>query len=139
MSVALSEDLRSRIVDAYLAGEGSYEELAERFDVARSSVYRLLKRFHRTGSVSPSAHGGGQPAKIAPDDAEVLAALVRAMPDASVQELATAWSKRHGQLSRSAMLRALHRFALSFKKSRSARASKTVRRFKPSARSFAPR
>ncbi len=52
----LSLDLRSRILEAYLAGEGSFVRLAERFGVGEASVNRIGRPedFVPTGSVPPT-------------------------------------------------------------------------------------
>ncbi len=39
----LSLDLRSRILKAYLAGEGYFVRLAERFGVGEASVSRIVR------------------------------------------------------------------------------------------------
>ena len=48
MPKALSNDLRKRIVDAYKAGEGSYNDLAARFHVGYATVNRILARHRKT-------------------------------------------------------------------------------------------
>lgn len=126
--VPLSVDLRSRILKAYLAGEGSFTQLAARFGVGEASVNRILRLHRETGKVEPRPHGGGQAPLIGPDDAEALADIVRSNPDGTVDELTAAWNKRmRPKVTRSSMLRALHRFGFTPKK-------RPSRRAKPSAR-----
>ena len=43
----LSLDLRKRIVEAYKAGEG-YKKVAKRFNVSKSGVRRIVKKFEKT-------------------------------------------------------------------------------------------
>ena len=83
----LSVDLRQRIIDAYLSGQGSIRILAERFAVSYSTVWLLLKRFRATGKVDPKPHGGGQPAKLDVVDFLVIADIVRQQPDVTAAEV----------------------------------------------------
>ena len=57
-----SQDLRQRIVDTVMRGEGTVSQIAERFLVSVSFVTRLLQLHRTTGSVEPRPHGGGHPA-----------------------------------------------------------------------------
>ncbi len=72
MNWALSADLRERIVRAYEAKEGSYKAIAQRFSVSESSVYRLIKRHREDGTIRPRERGGGNPARIGPQDADAV-------------------------------------------------------------------
>ena len=118
MPAPLPRELRTRIVEAYQRGEGSFEELAARFRVGVATVNRYMRRVRHTGSVDPEPHGGGMTAKIGPEDADVLAQLVRTLPNASAADLAMEWRKRRGvRISLSAMKRALRRLGLTHKKS----------------------
>ena len=124
MSKPLSSDLRERIVSAYLRGEGTYVEIAERFGVGEASVSRLLTRFRETKRVDPDPHGGGQPARVPVDKYPALKALVAEQADRSVEELRAIWQKRFKvKLSRSAMQRAVLKAGLRWKKNASARRS----------------
>jgi hypothetical protein len=51
MAVAYSTELRERVVRAYQAGEGTQEQIAQRFQVSSSFVQRLLRGYRqsRTG------------------------------------------------------------------------------------------
>lgn len=135
MTLPLSIDLRRRVVAAYLAGEGSYAEIAERFGIGEASVSRLLRRFRSTSSLEPDPHGGGNPARIGPDDVPLVAEVVAAHPDGTLAELARAWTARTRRpISRASMLRALRRFGFTLKKRPSTPPSKIVRKSKKSAR-----
>lgn len=135
MTSPLSLDLRRRVVAAYLAGEGSYAEIAVRFGIGEASVSRLLRRFRNTESLEPDPHGGGNPARIGPDDVSIVAEIVAANPDGTVAELAQAWTARTRRpISRSSMLRALRRFGFTLKKRPSTPRSKSARKSKRSGR-----
>lgn len=113
----ISLDLRKRIVAAYGADGGTYEEIATRFAVGEASVSRLLRRHREKASLEPDPHGGGQPPRIQPEQYDDLRALVAEQPDRTVQQLAHLWAERFGvNLSRSAMQRALLKAGFSWKK-----------------------
>ncbi|MFY0539472.1 DUF977 family protein [Nannocystis pusilla] len=59
MPIAISTDLRIRIVEARAQERLTYEQLAERFGVGRATVDRVLRLARETGSVEPRPHGGG--------------------------------------------------------------------------------
>lgn len=50
-------------------------------------IENLLKRYRTDGTVEPRAHGGGQPAKLNPEQEAVLASLVEEDNDAILVEL----------------------------------------------------
>lgn len=118
MTLPISNDLRARIVETYERGFGSYEEVADLLGLGRATVSRVLSRYRRKGDLSPDPHGGGNPARIKPEDGNALADLVARNPDATVAELAAAWRRQtRREISRSSMLRALGRFGITLKKS----------------------
>jgi transposase len=82
-----SEDLRQRILETVERGEGSLRQIARRFLVSLSFVTRLLQLHRSTGSLQPRPHGGGNPAKLGPQDLERLRELVEQQPDATLEEL----------------------------------------------------
>ena len=57
MTRPLSNDLREHVVTAVLAG-ATCRQAAVRFDVAVSSVVKLMQRYRATGSVAPGKMGG---------------------------------------------------------------------------------
>lgn len=110
-------DLRARIVEAHENGEGSVRELAERFAVAPNTVQNYLTLYRTTGSVAPRSHGGGVPPKIDEFGLEQVEAIVEELSDATVNELADEFSRRHHiAVGRSTMDRALRRLGLTRKK-----------------------
>lgn len=124
MPAPLSNDLRIRIVEARAQDEATYEMLAERFAVGRASVDRVLRLARETGSVEPAPHGGGAPKRIQEAEQAVLTELVRARPDATLEELCIALEAQTGvSVSRSTMSRELRSLGLTRKKSPSWRKS----------------
>ncbi|MEO1271441.1 MAG: hypothetical protein AAFX99_25385 [Myxococcota bacterium] len=57
MPAPIQLDLRRRIVKAYKAGHGSYETLAEIFDVSKQSVQEFV-RLDRIGQLAPKPNTG---------------------------------------------------------------------------------
>src|SRR3954453_10275612 len=82
-----SQDLRQRFLETVEGGEGSLRQISRRFLVSLSFVTRLLQLHRSTGSPQPRPHGGGNPAKLGPQDLERLRGLVRQQPDATLEEL----------------------------------------------------
>ena len=118
-----SMDLRTRIVQAYLAGEGSQADLAQRFRVSERWVQNLLRRHRETGSIAPLPHGGGRERIIGADREALLLNALAETPDASLEEL-----RDHCGVngSRMCIARALERLDITRKKSRScARSNKS--------------
>jgi transposase len=54
-----SLDMRQNIVNTYEAGNTSVRQVAERFQVSKSTVQELLKRKRETGKLLPCQGKGG--------------------------------------------------------------------------------
>ena len=120
MATPYSQDLRDRVLAAYDRGLPT-QRIAEFFAVSKAWARRLKQRRRETGETAPRPMGGATVIKI---DMARLAALVKEQPDATLREL----RDRLGvACTESAVCLALQRLGLSFKKSRSARRSRTVR------------
>jgi len=117
MPIPLPIELRSRVVEAYNAGLGTYAELAERFCISTTSVHRWTRLDEIYNDISPKSHGGG-PSLLIPDEMlPHLRALVAEKPDRSIPKLQAEWNKRHSQqVSQAVISRALLRAGLTFKK-----------------------
>jgi transposase len=118
-----SIDLRERVVAACDRGEGTREQIVQRFCVSAAWVYRLLARRRDTGSIAPKPHGGGQPPAFRGESAERLRKAVEDCPDATLEELREAAGVARGT---SAVFRALNRLGLPRKKSRDGLPSRTA-------------
>ena len=117
MPIPLPTELRSRVVEAFNAGAGTLDELAERFSVSKSSVFRWTKLDEHYANVSPKPHAGHREHKISDADLDKVKALVLEKPDRTVKELAAEWSARTSQpVGHAVMGRALLRAGLPFKK-----------------------
>ena len=101
-----SEDLRQKIIDAYMKGQESIRQLAQRFKVSRSFVQKLLKRYQQTGTVDPKPHRGGRSPKLNSEQMNLVAELVKQNNNATLQELCDMLESKTGvQVSRSTMSR----------------------------------
>ena len=122
-----SEDLRARVlaaVDGGMAARGA----ARVFRVSVSYIYKALIRRRRTGETSASSRRGHRPRKLTPAQEAALAAHITAQPDLTLAALQTWLLDEHAvRLSNGAMWSAVARLGLSFKKRRSAPASKIAR------------
>lgn len=115
--MALSIDIRRRIVAARKANEGSVRSLAKRFAVGVASVQRLFNLERETGGVETRPHGGGVPLMISDQQLPALISLVEEKPDRTAEELRAEWNKKTGcEVSRSVVVRALKRAKLTLKK-----------------------
>jgi transposase len=126
--MALPIELRERVVAAYQDGLGSYEHIAEIFDVAICSVRRWVELFKNTGRIDRRLAPGAEP-RIKDDQLAELVKLVEEKPDRTVNELCMAWQERTGEIiSPSAMNRALARAGMSLKKRHSVLRNARVRK-----------
>jgi transposase len=127
-------ELRQRVVEAYLNGEGSYRDLAERFAVSLHFVTDMVALHRRTGALAPKPHAGGGKT-LGPAGDAALWALVAEDPDATLAELqARLQTRMHRTLTLSGVWRALQRLGLPRKKSRSTQASRRGPTSSPGAR-----
>src|SRR4029077_2166863 len=108
-----SNDLRERVAAAVDHREGSQREIARRFRVSLTFVFRLLRRRREAGTLDPKPHGGRPPTSLGPDDLRRLAELIRDQPDAALEQ-----SRQRGGFSCSltTVWRALRRLGLTRKK-----------------------
>ena len=112
-----SNDLRMKIIQAYLNKEGSLRDLAERFSVSLNFVWLLWKRYQATGPVWPKAHAGGQVSVMDKDRLSILRDLVRQRNDATLVELREQFRQKTGiQVSTGTLSLALKKLGLSRKK-----------------------
>jgi transposase len=121
---AYSDDLRQRVVQACDDGIYSRQEIAEQFSVSTAWIRRLLQRRRERGTISALPGGRGPKPKLSEAQLERLFQLVQKRPDATLAEL-----RKSARLacSLSTIHRALKSLSLSFKKSHSTPASKTVK------------
>ena len=123
-----SDDLRKRVVDAYLAKEGTMLALAERFFVSESFVTKLWVRWLETGSTDPRPHGGGKARVLEAADLKAIEQILKVKPDSTLPELCAALAERRGKsVSCPTMSRALAGLGKSRKKNASGKRGRYAR------------
>jgi transposase len=120
MPKPLSDDLRCRILQAYLRREGSQAELARRFGVSFEYVRKIRRQWRSSGRMErqpQSRHG--RLSRITAAVKEQLRDWVREQPDRTLAELGEQLHAQGVTVSRSRVSQILHQMGLRLKKSRS--------------------
>ena len=125
MGKPLSDDLRSRVVEAVLSGR-SRRWAASRFGVSVSSAIRWVASVLETGSFSRQAMGGDRRSLRLEAHAETILGAVDACPDITLDELRALLDEQGVVTSHGALWNLLARHGLTFKK-KSAHASEQER------------
>lgn len=134
---AYSQDFRDKVMAAFDAGEPA-RELAERFEVSVSFIYKADLRRRRTGDSRPGAQRCHLPLRLEPQRGAILAHLTE-HPDATMAELRDWLATEHGvQVCLATIWKTLRRFGLTYKKSRSGPRSRTAWTLPPPARPGVP-
>jgi transposase len=127
MPAPYSEDLRRKIAEAHSKGR-SQAQIVRDFGVSSGFVSTFLKHVKDTGSVARKPHGGGRRPALDAAGKQAVFDLVRAQPDATLEELRSRVHEHLGATaSKSAMSRVLIALGLPRKKSRSTPQSATPR------------
>ena len=112
-----SLDLRTRVVDAVIAGE-TVRAVAQRFGVAVSTVVKWSQRARATGSPAAKQMGGYRRHVLEPERSYILSRLAEE-PELTVQSLRQELAEQRGKMvCRDTLWRFLRREGLSFKKNR---------------------
>lgn len=121
----LSLDLRQRILDSYDAGEGTRQNIADRYRVSLGMVKKLLSQRKRTGDIAPRHACSGRKPYFTPKRRMQIKALIDEQPDITLEEI-------REQLSLECSLTAIHYvlkdMGMSFKKNASRQRARTRRR-----------
>ena len=129
--VPYSIDLRERVLMTGDGGEGTHEQIAERFRVSARGIRKRLARRAATGSIAPEPNGGGRKPLIPAEAAEALRAAVRDDPDATPAELREATGSKGCLMT---IWRAIERLKIARKKRRRGPKSNSTQRSSPSVR-----
>ena len=121
---AYSMDLRSRVVAACDAREGTREQIAERFVVTDRWIRKLIQRRRETGSLAPLPQNPGRKRALNDRQMERLGRLIQRRPDATLKELRKSLRVK---LSIAALDRAIRALDVTLKKNRSWRRSRSER------------
>jgi transposase len=116
--MALSEDLRKRVVEA-VAREGmSRNAAAKHFRVSVASAVRWLQRFAATGEICPAPTGGDRRSARIEAHRDYLLGLIRRQPDMTLLEIQERLIAACGEsFSSSVIWRFFNRHGITFKKS----------------------
>jgi transposase len=126
MAKAYSDDLRRRFLSAYEQGEGTLEELAERFMVSVAYGKKLRGQLQRTGQMERVEQRRGTARKLLDQPREQLRRWLLAIPDLTLEQLQQKLEEDCGvKISRAQVARALKRMGLKLKKSHSTPANAT--------------
>ena len=85
--MAISLDLRKRIINAWKKGTATRQEIAARFEVSLGMVKKLIQQERHTGSIENLHHRAGRKPIFTNERLEELRKLVRQQPDATLAEL----------------------------------------------------
>lgn len=117
MPVAYSTDLRTRVINAWNAKEGTQAQLAQRFKVSPSFVKRVLRRYRISGQVEAKPRGATLAPKIDGETLNQVQRWVEQKPDIHLDELCEQLEAHQAiKVSQSTMCRALQRLKMPRKK-----------------------
>src|SRR5271157_2105553 len=85
--MALSDDLRKRVVEAVVLGGVSRNAAGRRFGVSIASAVRWVMRYKTMGQVSPSPSGGDRRSGRVEAQRDYLLGLIRRTPDLTLLEI----------------------------------------------------
>ena len=115
--MALSDDLRKRVVEAVTDGGMSRNAAAKRFGVSIASAVRWLHRFAATGEISPAPTGGDRRSDRIEAHRDYLLGLIRRQPDMTLLEIQERLIANCGErFSSSVIWRFFDRHGITFKK-----------------------
>jgi len=115
--MALSDDLRKRVVEAVVSGGLSRNSAAKRFEVGIASAVRWVKQFEATGEMSPKPLGGDRRSGRIEAHHDYLMGLIRRTPDITLLEIQERLIRNCGEhFSRSVLWRFFDRHGVTFKK-----------------------
>jgi transposase len=115
--MALSDDLRKRVVETVLVDGQSRNAAAKLFKVSIASAVRWVKHFETTGDVSPKPLGGDRRSGRIEAHHDYLMGLIRRTPDITLLEIQERLIKNCGEhFSSSVLWRFFDRHGVTFKK-----------------------
>ena len=128
---AYSIDFRQKILDMYHNEPISQKAIAKRFCVSLSFVQKLLKQYRETQNIAPRTNRCGVKGKLNSEQLLILAELIEANNDATLEELRYLLYQKIGvSISRATMGRMTKLLNITFKKKRSSLQTKAVSEFK---------
>jgi transposase len=137
MAKSYGDDLRRKLLQAYDRGEGTLEQLAQRFSVSAPWAWKISAQRKRSGQMErvEQRRGGGR--KVTAAVEQRLRGWVRAQPDLTLAELQQQLEKAHHvHVSIGRLWQVLRQMGLRLKKSRSTPANATRKRTSSGAKPF---
>lgn len=128
MSLPYSDDLRSKLLEAYEAGAGSLRQLSVQFRVSWGYAKKIRVQQLRTGSkqrVDQKRHG--PPSRVGAAERELLCAWLREQPDLSEEELRQRLAATGVKICNSRIGQLLRQMGMRRKKNRCTRPSATAK------------
>jgi transposase len=120
----LSMDLRKRILAAYDKGQGTRDDIANRFCVSLGMVKKLIQQRRHTGNIAPRYDRCGRKPMLLAEHRKSAKSLLQNKPDLTLEEL-------RKELQVPCSLVAIHYMlqdmGLTYKKRHSAPANKTAK------------
>ena len=114
--MALSDDLRKRVVGAVVDGGMSRNAAAKRFGVSIASAVRWVARFKARGEISPAPTGGDRRSGRIEAHRDYLLGLIRRRPDMTLLEIQERLIANCGErFSSSVLWRFFDRHEITFK------------------------
>jgi transposase len=126
MPSALSVDLRERVVGAIEQG-ASRRQAAKRFGVSPASAIRWHEGFVQQGRLTPKPQGGDQRSHRIEAHAALILQTCEAYPQIFLRELRDALQEQGVEVSTSSLSRFFARHAITRKKGRRTRLSRSGR------------
>jgi transposase len=112
-----SNDMRSRIIEAYNSGRGSMREVAEQFGVCSQTVNNWIQRFRTSGSFEPMLVTPGPAAKIREEHYPIIYRMVKTNSDATLKQYCSIfYQETKIQVSTTKMCQVLKKLKLKLKK-----------------------
>jgi transposase len=113
---AYSIEFREKIVKAYEQGDTSVRKVAQRFDVSKAFVQKILKHKQTTGHVQPKKPGGNLKSVLHSFTTKLIE-MVEKHPDSTLSEYCEYWLDSYQQsVSPSMMCRELKKQNMTRKK-----------------------
>ena len=125
--MALSNDLRKRVVEAVVEDGLSRNAAAKHFKVSIARAVRWVKRYETTGKISPSPAGGDHRSGRVEAQRDYLLGLIRRAPDITLIEIQERLIQNCGERFSVSVLWRLHRHKITFKKRPPMRKSSNAR------------
>ena len=115
--MALSDDLRTRVVEAVVVEGLSRNAAAKLFKVSIASAVRWVKQFETSGDISPKPSGGDRRSGRIEAHHDYLMGLIRRRPDITMLEIQERLINNCGEhFSVSVLWRFFDRHGVTFKK-----------------------